>query len=355
MKAVDKGINKRIFSLIAVFLIGNLIIRFPKGEGQQHSFWGYIICFAGSTALICFISNLHYVTQDFGIQIFDKSVNNVIIKNALKILLMFFVLICLIICCKDYTVMLGEIRLRGTPKWILAAVYIITVLLLALTKKHVIYYFSFTNIILVAIGIIVMFLFSISSFDISYLYKSFSFDAKNALNQGLTFYIHSFGQVILCMLFIGHIKKQDKKANIPFGVLLGGVLFLICFLNVILMMGNDIIDELHFPYATATSMLVSNDGYNRMDVITYYIYFICNLIKSAVLFKILIELCKNKMQKYIVVFIALFLSVIFSSNSGLSELLQSKTVNFILLCLEVFFPIVIGILTYKKRFKGYSH
>ena len=37
MKAINKGVYKRIFSLIAVFLIGNLIIRFPKGEGQQHS------------------------------------------------------------------------------------------------------------------------------------------------------------------------------------------------------------------------------------------------------------------------------------------------------------------------------
>ncbi len=355
MKAVDTGIKKRIFSLISIFLIGNLIIRFPKGEGQQHSFLGYIICYAVSMVLIYFFSKLQYASENFGIHIFDKSVNNATIKNALKILFVLFVLICITICCKDYVVMLGEIRLRNTPKWILSVVYTTTVILLSLTKKRVIFYFSFTNIILVTIGIITMFLFSLTSFELNYLFESFSFDAKNTLNQGLTFFIHSFGQVVLCMLFIGHVKKQDLKVNVPLGVLLGGALFLICFLNVIFMIGNDIIDKLQFPYATVTSMLVSHDGYNRMDVITYYIYFICNLIKSAVLYKILIELCKNTKQKFIIVCIASLLVVIFSSSVGLSELLQTKTVNFILLCLEVFFLIVITILVYKKRFKGYLH
>ncbi len=344
MTTVDKEIYKRIFSLVAVFLIGNLIIRFPKGEGQEHSFWGYILCFVFSVGVVAYFCRLQYASRDFGIGLFDNT--------KIQVLLYLFILICFLICCKDYIIMLNDIRLREIPKWLLAAVYLIVVFILALTKKQVIYFFSFTNAILIALGFVAMFLFSLGTFNIDFLKQSINFNAKNVINQALTFYIHSFGQVLLCMLFIGHIKKQDTKNSVILGVLLGGTLLLICFLNVILMVGSDIVDELNYPYASVTAMLVSADGYNRMDVITYYIYFICNLLKSTVLLKLILNLANNRITKMIIASIALILSLVFSSITDIGALLQSRAVNFVLLCLEVFFA---GYIIFKVKISQKSH
>ena len=340
----------RIFSIIAVFLFGNLIIRFPKGEGQQQSFWGYLLCFAVSM-LVCFVlARFQCKSVDFGVNLFDSAVQNSLIKNLLKILLLVFALLCFLICVKDYIVMIEEIRLKETPRIILSFVFIITIFILSHAGKRVIYMFAFVNLILIVLGVLIMFLFSSTSFNVRFLFDSLKFDFKNTVTQGLTFYIHSFGQIILCLLFVGHLQKKDAEKNIIYGILMGGIIFLICFLNVILMVGNEIIIKLQFPYASVTGMIVSGDAYNRLDAITYYIYFICDLIKSAILLNIITQLYQRKpILKWVLTIASAILAVLFSSVDLLGDILQGKFINFVLLCLEIIIPISIGILVYRLK------
>lgn len=344
--------KSRIFSLIAVFLFGNLIIRFPKGEGQQQSFWGYMLCFAVSLAVCYILSSLQNKSADFGVNLFDKAVKNVIIKNLLKTMLFAFALLCFMICVKDYVVMIDSIRLKETPRIVLSLVFVITILILSYTGKKVIYMFAFVNLIMIVLGVLVMFLFSAASFNAELLVDSLEFDFKNTLTQGLTFYIHSFGQIILCLLFVGYLKKKDAERNIIFGTLIGGIIFLISFLNVILMVGNDIIVKLQFPYAAVTGMITSSQAYNRLDAITYYIYFICALIKAAVLLNIITELYRVKRwEKLSVTLFSVVLAVLFSTVELFGDILQSKAVNLALLCLEIIIPVSIGFLLYRLKIK----
>ena len=247
--------------------------------------------------------------------------------------------------------MLSEIRLQKVPNFLLSIIYLAVVLLLAMCKDRVIYYFAFTNLILISLGIILMFLCSINLFDFSYLKEGLAFSSKNVLNQGLTFFIHSFGQIYLCSFFIAKNKNQNSKHGVVSGVLVGGVLLLICFLNVILTIGSQIINELQYPYASVTAMLVSKDAYNRMDVITYYIYFICNLIKSSVLLKLLNDLF---VKKYTPLIFSLAASLFFSSNEFLAKILLTKSFNFTLLCLEVLLPIIVWLLLGSIKIKQRS-
>ncbi len=342
--------KNRIFSVVAVFLFGNLIITFPKGEGQQQSFWGYILCCAVCFAIANFLIRLQNSSENFCVHIFDKTVNNNLLKNILKILLLLFSLLCFIICTKDYIVMVDSIRLKTTPRFILSAVFVFTIFVLSNTQKRVIYMFAFVNLILITLGVLIMLVFSLSAFDLTYIIDSLDFNLKNTITQGLTFYIHSFGQIILCLLFVGHIEKKDAKKNVFLGILFGGIIFLICFLNVILMVGNEIIVKLRFPYAAVTGMIVSGDAYNRLDAITYYIYFICDLIKASILLRIITEIySKKQWLKWSVSVLTAVLAVVFSSNSSLGLILQGKPVNFVLLCLEIVLPISIGVLIYRSK------
>lgn len=330
---------KQIFSILAMFLFGNLIISFPKGEGLKQSFWGYIVCYILSVFILLLLSHLQSRNKNFGIEYFVRLTG---IKAALKWLLILFALLCLIICSKDYVKMVDEIRLRNTPRWVIAVIYIFVVLLLSQTKKRVIAMFSFVNLILISLGAILMLLFSLPLFNFNLFIDSLCFNAKNTITQGLTFYIHSFGQLILCLLFLGHQKREYSVKGNLYGILIGGAVFLICFVNIIFVIGSDLIPKLQFPYANVTGMIVTGENYNRLDVITYYIYFICDLIKASILFRI-ITACftKNKTQKWSVITFSLLVSVIFSSSETLGGLLRSDAVNLTLLILEIIFPLIL--------------
>ena len=351
MNLESKNISYKTFALVAIFLVGNLIIRFPKGEGQEHSFIGFLSCFIVSSGLAYFLNRIHFSKNEFGMCLFENYFKN----NFLNLLLKFFVFLLLLFCfittTKDYTGMLSDIRLQNFPVFLLAAVYLAVVLLLALCKDRVVYFFSFTNLILISLGIILMFLFSINLFNFSFLKEGLAFNGKNVLNQGLTFFIHSFGQIYLCALFLAKNKNQNSKHGVVLGVLVGGVLLLICFLNVILSIGSQIINGLQYPYASVTAMLVSKDAYNRMDVITYYIYFICNLIKSSVLLKLIYGLFKKKYINYIFLILTLFAALFFSTSEYLGAILLTKTFNLILLCLEILLPIIVTLLLSRTKIK----
>lgn len=348
MSLDGKKEHYKTFALVTIFLVGNLIIRFPKGEGQQHSFLGYLICFAVSVGLVFFLNITQFSKKEFALTSLKNKIKNKLFKKSLKILFFTLILFCFVTTTKDYTVMLSEIRIQNFPNFLLSIIYLAVVLLLAKCKDRVIYYFAFTNLILISLGIVIMFFFSINLFDTAYLIEGMAFNIKNVLNQGLTFFIHSFGQIYLCAFFIAKNKNQNSKHTVVSGVLVGGVLLLICFLNVILTIGSQIINELQYPYASVTAMLVSKDAYNRMDVITYYIYFISNLIKSSVLLKLVNDLFDNK---YIPLIFLLIISLCFSSNEFLAKILLTKSFNFIFLCLEILLPIIVWLLLRTPKIK----
>ncbi len=345
----NETINKKqIFSFLAVFLLGNLIIAFPKGEGLEQSFWGYIVCFALSIIIGFWIAYLQHSNQNFGIEYFANLAGY---KSLFKWLLVVLCLGCLAWCSKDYVSMVDDIRLPNTPRIMIAVIYVLVVLFLSLTKKNVILMFAFTNLIFISFAVVIMFLFSIPMFKLEYFLKSLDFNLKNAVTQGLTFYIHSFGQIFLCLLFIGHIKKEYAVKNTIYGILIGGTVFLVCFLNVIFMVSSQIVPKLNFPYANVTGMLVTGENYNRLDVITYYIYFICNLIKAAVLLKIIVECFSNKKIKICVLICSSLIIVAFSSFEKLGGLLHGDAVNLTLLILEIFFPIALTVAFNSKKIR----
>ena len=55
----EKTFYKHSIALLAVFVFGNIIISFPKGEGRHQGFWGYLACFAVSVGLSYLYAYLH--------------------------------------------------------------------------------------------------------------------------------------------------------------------------------------------------------------------------------------------------------------------------------------------------------
>ena len=341
----EKTFYKHSIALLAVFVFGNIIISFPKGEGRHQGFWGYLACFAVSVAFSWLYAYLHSK------KVFNlESINCKALKNAFIISFIIFAALCYFICCKDYVDLIDEVRLPQTSAIIIAVIFIALTALIASLNKKIIYLFAVPAIIFLSLVTVITFILSIPNFNLKLLINNLNFNFGDFAKQGLTFFIHSFGQIIIFAFFLGNRQYKTAKKIHLYGVFLGCILLLVCLLNVVLVLGTIVIDSFDYPYATVTGIIMLGKAYSRMDGLTYYIYFICSLIKASVILGVILSFCgqlNEKLKKAAAVAVPL-LSVIFASSKFLNSVLQSKPVNFVILIFEIAFPVILTVIAVKK-------
>ena len=338
---------KHTVCLIAVFLIGNMIISFPKGEGQRGSLWGFFICLAFSFLLVLFYSYLQSY-NGFSLNMFSNS-------SLLSLFSLFAVLtLCLfsyIVCCKEYIVLVDTLRLNNTSRFLIAPVFILLTALLSTSKTKLVKSFSLVSFAVVLICSIFMFLLSVSQSKPNLFYSALPIDIKQNFIQALTYFIHSFGQIIIVLLFIGKKSRASSKKLLLLGISAGSAVFFICLLQVLFHLGPFVTELLDFPYAAATGSVTAAKSYSRLDGFTYYIYFICSLIKASVIFASAIKAAKSKNKYLYYTVFTLFTATafLFSTIKPLYNFISGKTFNLVFLCLEIIVPVLL--LLQLKRLK----
>lgn len=338
----EKNITLRhAVCIISIFLIGNMLIVFPKGEGQHQGLYGFLICIIYGVLLSLFY---FYIEKHKGFNSLKPLCvsNKKIINQLILVLFILFCMVSFCIACRDYVFLVDTVRLPETPKWIITMVFLALVSLLALVKNRVIYMLGLVSFIFTIIAVLFMFITSVDNMSYEILKTSLSFDFGATFKQSLTFFIHSFGQLPIVLLFIGKTQKENLKKMHLFGILFASVVFLICLFNVLGVLKAGIIDKINFPYSTATAITAFGKNSGRHDGFTYYIYFICTAIKSAIILKVAIKLLEQfeKKIKYLVVLCFVFLALFFAVNNGANELLKSDALNFIMLVFEICFPLI---------------
>lgn len=332
--------KKHSFCLVALFLIGNMIISFPKGEGQKGSLWGFFICILVSFGICAFYLRLQSENA-FGNGAFSLNSKNKIFSTATFTV---FALLCVFsftVCCKEYIVLVDTVRLKSTPRFIIAAIFILLSLLISLCKEKVLKSFCLISFVVVIICSGLMFVLSVSSMKPSLLASNFPVSIKDCFIQALTYFIHSFGQIIIVLYFIGHLKKEEAKKLQLFGIGAGSAVFFVCLLQVLLLLGPFATKLLDFPYAAATSSITAAKSYSRLDGFTYYIYFICSLIKASIILATLIKAAKeiNEFLSKAVTVVCLISAFLFSVITPFQGVIKTDPFNLIFLLIEIAVPI----------------
>ena len=329
---------KHSVCLIAVFLIGNMIISFPKGKGQQGSLWGFILCLAVSLLLVLFYSYLQSV-GDFSVNMFAQGNALTYVCFAAFSLLCLF---CYVVCSKEYIVLVDTIRLQNTSRFLIAPIFIFLTVLLATSKTKIFKSFSLVSFFVVLICSIFMFALSVSQAKPHLFYSNLPFNLKQTAIQALTYFIHSFGQIIVVIVFIGKKDRASSKKLMLLGISAGSAVFFICLLQVLLHLGPFVTQLLDFPYAAATGSVTAAKSYSRLDGFTYYIYFICSTIKASVILASVLRTAKNinKYCYYAVLSIFSIGAFLFSTLKPLYSIISSDAFNLLFLCLEIIVPIL---------------
>lgn len=323
MQKVNHKIHKTFF--VAIFLLGNTIIAFPKGQGIEY---------AAIALLIAVIPTLFLMFLHEKISIFNS--------NFYLILVAIFAFITVLVSVRDYVSFVDTVRLPKTPKIVISVIFTVLFCFLGTLKKRVIYHFSLYSLIFTALIFIAVLMFSINKLDFSYLIPK-KFDLSVLIRQSLTFFVHSFGQLVIPFYFIKNSDSHDK-VFIRGGVLLGFLLISVYILNILLVLGGEVAYRVEYPYAALTSLVTFSGNYSRLDGFTYFVYFYSNLIKCSVCSNIIINSVKLK-KKIAAALLATAIILILSSDF-IGEFLNLDFVNFIILAFELLFPI--SLLVWQK-------
>ncbi len=329
----DISYYKHSICMIAIFLFGNLLIAFPKGENTDQAVFGVIANLGIGIAvsyLFCYLQK----NGMFDLMVFEPKP----LKVTFIVLILALSVISFLITCKDYVMLIDKVRLPNTSSVVISVIFLLLAYLLARADKKLIYLFSLTGLIFAAISFMLLFLLSLPNMELRLFTENLKFAPKGFLKQTLTFFIHSVGQIVIAAFFIGNLTdKKEARRIYLLGTLIGGLILLICILNIVLVLGTNVIGGTDYPYATATGMIMLGKSYSRMDGFTYYIYFLASLIKASVILKVILSFSEkgSSIFKKIMLALVLVLGVTFASFNTLHDILESKQMNFILLILEI--------------------
>ena len=323
MQKVNHKIHK-IF-LIAIFLLGNTVIAFPKGQGIEYAVIALAVAVLPTLFLISCIIKIKEIDSKLFI-----------------FLLAFFAFFTLLVSVRDYASFVDTVRLPKTPKLVILIIFSALFCFMGTLKNRVIYHFSLFSLIFTGIIFIFVLIFSINKLDFEYIIPD-KLELSVLIRQSLTFFVHSFGQLIIPFYFIGKSGEENKN-YLRFGTLLGFVLISVYVLNILLVLGGEVAYQVEYPYAALTSLVTFSGNYSRLDGFTYFVYFYSNLIKCSVCSNIIINSVKLK-RKIAAALLATAIILILSSDF-IGEFLNLDFVNFIILAFELLFPI--SLLVWQK-------
>ncbi len=320
----EKTFLKHKIFLLSIFVLGNTVIVFPKGIGIETAAYSLALSLI-PTFLISYLF----------IKIGQKPLS---FHTAGEWAVALFCVLVFVLTARDYITFVDTVRLPKTPHIIISVIFVLLSVTLGITKKKVIYLFALFSFILTALIFITVFLVSLKNLNLSAL-KVEEINIKTLIRQTLTFFIHSFGQLIVPVFFFReYALRQDKKIYI-WGLILGFLLMLIYVLNIMLVLGSFTASAADYPYATLTSIVSFGRNFSRLDGFTYYVYFYSSLIKCAVTVSVLLSFIKRYKKTAAVILAAVLL--VLCNIEALQIILNSDLANLIILIFEITFPVLL--------------
>ena len=180
----------------------------------------------------------------------------------------------------------AKILLPSTPRFFVAAIFIIVCAYLALKSREVLLKLSVLAFPIAAVGIILFFFLSFKDFNTEWLIINRLPDIKEFLRDGAPMALNvSLPFLLLPVLGEYFLPHKRKRAAFSGGVI-GILLLALCFFESILLFGTSLAARCEFPLYSAVSTVTVGPLFTRMDGIVFCLYFLTALIKTSVCLKI---------------------------------------------------------------------
>ncbi len=258
-----KQYSPHIFSLCALFVLGNAVISMPVSSSVG---WFLIFSIALSFVLMFFIKMLIILSAQSKIIFYITAI--VVGISAIYGATTAFL---------DYIKFLKAVQMPQASMVLLSAVLLGVVIAFLSSRITAVYKYSLFVAVIGAVVIAICFLGAIKSFDFSLLktiFKKPDFAVKDFLRW--------FSPVVV-LPFLTKCQGRSVKPIFS-GVMLGFTALLLCLSQATLTLGN--VADVAYPYLKAVGVISSGSLFTRLDGLVYFLFFVTSLIKMAICIKV---------------------------------------------------------------------
>ena len=320
-------------SLIAIFIVGNTLIFFPRRSDIKSSILGVIIAAVIAAAV-------YIVFAIFTKNPFEFSGGKYIIFIFLG-LTSFLVSL---ISSADYLNYITVFRMPYTNRLLISVVFIALGFWLSLQKSSVLLKLSLIAFIYVFLSVTALFSLSFSQLDFKAV-MPIEFKPLETIKSLLTILSQSFlsGLLLVFIIKAERITKGIKRWTL--GLIFGLFILLVCMINILCIFGPDLSNNLELPYMNAMSVINMGKTFSRLEGFSYLNYFLCSLIKTAAPLYVIRKMAEKFFNKKGVILVGVVCIVLISLSLiyGISDFFNTMLFSVILLIFEALSIIFLGI------------
>ncbi len=331
MPQSNKTYWKHGICLISILILGNTVITFPSGPDAYCGIYALLAAVIPSIIIFSLCAKIR--TENKADLLCGRW------GRAVAIPTLILPTLGIAITVGDYNRFIDTMRLPNTSIYVIAGIFVALSFLLGLAPKKVIYLFSLVGTAFTVVITLIMLVFSIPNIRLEYLKELTRVDPSGIFRQAAGVFIQSFGFCVL-LAFIGNSRSSVLKQQY-FGLFLGASLLGICFFNVLSVLGQAS-KSLEYPYIAVSEMVSVGRIFTRLEGLSYAVYFICALIKTALLIKVSFKIASavHRNFKKSLYFLLPLVSLYGISGMG-GNLAQNSAVNIIMLIIELLLPITL--------------
>ncbi len=271
----SKGYGIHIFSLSALFTLGNAVITIPlsaKNLLLAAAFSVFLILLCSLAVKIGLKNRVYFCTAALPISAIA----------AYGFLTAAF----------DYIMFLKAIQMPDTNTFLTSAVLIAAVALCAFCSNSSILKYSLLSAVICALFFALNFIGGIQSFD--YLQAKHLWQSYFSIGGILRFVLPTTALA----LFVFLSQKRAALTSVITGAAAGFLVLALCLVQIIFTLGPS---EIQYPYIKAISVISSGNLFTRLDGFVYFIFFATTLVKLAVCVKAIVLtvktiFCKRKTE-----------------------------------------------------------
>ncbi len=267
--------GRHFVCLTALFILGESVIGLPYNNSGGYS----VLAFIAAAALGFLVLAAGFLLLKFACR-FKAAAAFLYLAAAVYALYLSGA------AFKEFLLFAAKILLPSTPRFFVAAIFIIVCAYLALKSREILLKLSVLAFPIAAVGIILFFFLSFKDFNTEWLIINRLPDIKEFLRDGAPMALNvSLPFLLLPVLGEYFLPNKRKRAAFSGGVT-GILLLALCFFDSILLFGTSLAARCEFPLYSAVSTVTVGPLFTRMDGIVFCLYFLTALIKTSVCLKI---------------------------------------------------------------------
>jgi len=276
VKEKDFGIH--LIGLYAMLIFGQAGVLLPYRNADEYTFTGF---------MLSVIFNLIFMIIWFPLVKHMKlNQETAIVKKLIFSLIYIIIVIISVSTLIDnltvFTEFINIFVLSETPKYIIALLFIFTVIYITLSRIEAFYKFTFLAFVVSSVIIVILFLVSIPRFDIKNIIILSFPKLKNLYEQALPFFKNISFSVLILPFFHFLVAEKTTKKHSVYGVIAGNILIIFTLLNSVLIFGSRLAGKIEYPYSEAIGTVTVGDIFTRMDGFSYFVFFFSCLTEACV-------------------------------------------------------------------------